>query len=72
MKVVKINKYQFKYDNGNMFYFEDSDNNKIAFINGSEIQLIIDINNNRLTFHPSQSVNIYELDEYTYKIESFF
>ncbi|KRM67532.1 hypothetical protein FD06_GL000683 [Apilactobacillus ozensis DSM 23829 = JCM 17196] len=72
MKVAKINKYQFKYDDGNMFCFEDSDNNKIAFINGSEIQLVIDINNNRLTFHPSQSVNIYELDEYTYKIESFF
>lgn len=72
METVRIDKYCFKYDSNDMFCFEDKKNKRIAFIQDSEIQLIIDIVNNNLTFHPDVRVNIYELDENTYRIESFF
>ena len=72
MKIAKLDQYSFQYDSDEMFCSDDETNKRIAFIQGSEIQLIIDINDGKLTFHPAKDVNIYEMNDTTYKIESFF
>lgn len=72
MAIAKLDQYSFHYDSDEMFCFEDETNKRIAFTQESEIQLIIDINNGKLTFHPDKSVNIYEINDNTYKIKSFF
>ncbi|TPR20134.1 hypothetical protein DY138_01455 [Apilactobacillus timberlakei] len=72
MEEVKISEFSFQYDKEEMNCFADQQNNRIAFIQGSEIQLIIDIVNDKLTFHPDNSVNIYEISNDVYRIESLF
>ncbi|WP_105956036.1 hypothetical protein [Apilactobacillus quenuiae] len=72
MEEVKISEFYFQYDKEEMNCFADQQNNRIAFIQSEEIQLVIDIVNDKLTFHPDNSVNIYEISNDVYRIESFF
>ncbi|UQS86225.1 hypothetical protein MOO44_00875 (plasmid) [Nicoliella spurrieriana] len=72
MKKIKIEKTNFEYNEDDMTCFFDNGNKRAAFIRGDEIQLIIDLVDHEVVFHPDVRVNIYEIDDNSYRIESFY
>lgn len=72
MKVVTLDKFQFEYDPQNIYCFSDNYNQRIAFITPSEINVVIDMVDGNLTFHPDKAVDIIEVDTNKYRVVSYY
>ncbi|TPR39941.1 hypothetical protein [Apilactobacillus micheneri] len=72
MKIVTLGNFQFEYDPQNIYCFADNHNQRIAFITPREINVVIDIVDGNLTFHPDRAVDIIELDTHKYRVVSYY
>ncbi len=74
MREVQIRQYRLRYDDNQIDGYFDENNERLAFNSGSELLLVVDVDNDELTFHPNggDSVSIEEIDSTHYELKSDF
>ena len=74
MREVQIRQYHLKYDNDQIDGYFDENNERLAFNAGSDLLLVVDIDNDELTFHPNGGdyIAIEEIDSTHYELKSDF
>ncbi len=74
MREVQIRQYHLRYDDDQIDGYFDENNERLAFNAGSDLLLVVDVDNDELTFHPNggDSVSIEEIDSTHYELKSDF
>ena len=74
MREVQIRQYRLRYDDNQIDGYFDENNERLAFNSGSELLLVVDVDNDELTFHPNGGdyVSIEEIDSTHYELKSDF
>ena len=74
MREVQIRQYHLRYDDDQIDGYFDENNERLAFTAGSDLLLVVDVDNDQLTFHPNggEYVSIEEIDATHYELKSDF
>ncbi|WP_054605075.1 hypothetical protein [Apilactobacillus kunkeei] len=74
MREVQIRQYHLRYDDDQIDGYFDENNERLAFNAGSDLLLVVDVDNDHLTFHPNGGdyVSIEEIDSTHYELKSDF
>lgn len=74
MRAVQIRQYHLRYDDNQTDGYFDKNNERLAFNAGSDLLLVVDVDNDELTFHPNGGnyVSIEEIDSTHYELKSDF
>ncbi|WP_053797018.1 hypothetical protein [Apilactobacillus kunkeei] len=74
MREVQIRQYHLRYDDDQIDGYFDENNERLAFNAGSDLLLVVDVDNDQLTFHPNGGdyVSIEEIDSTHYELKSDF
>ncbi|CAI2666787.1 hypothetical protein AKUH3B111A_14300 [Apilactobacillus kunkeei] len=74
MREVQIRQYHLRYDDDQIDGYFDANNERLAFNAKSDLLLVVDVNNDQLTFHPNGGdyVSIEEIDDTHYELKSDF